>query len=79
LTRPPIRAATSTKEEAMGTWTQMEAERAFERAARGRRLAALIGRVKRGGLAVYDETRRSASGARRGVREIPLDAVRGTT
>jgi ParB-like nuclease family protein len=60
----------------MGPWTQMQAERAFERA---RRRTALIGRLKRGGLAVYDETRRSASGARRGVREIPLDAIRGTT
>jgi hypothetical protein len=29
------------------------------------------------GLAVYDETRRSATGAR--LLEIPLDAIRGTT
>ena len=69
---------------AMSSWTQMEAERAFKRAARARRRAALIGRVKlRGrrlcGLAVYDETRRSASGARRGLHEIPVDAIRGTT
>jgi hypothetical protein len=60
-------------------WTEIEAERAFERAARARRWAALIGRAKRRGLAVYDETRRSASAARRGLHEIPLDAIRGTT
>ena len=28
---------------------------------------------------LYDETRRSATGARRGLLEIPLDAIRGTT
>jgi hypothetical protein len=69
---------------ATSTWTQIEAERAFKRAARARRRAALVGRVKRRGrrlcgLAVYDESRRSASGARRGLHEIPLDAIRGTT
>jgi hypothetical protein len=68
----------------MSTWTQIEAERAFKRAARSRRRAAFVGRVKRGGrtlcgLAVYDETRRSGTGARRGLREIPVDAIRGTT
>jgi hypothetical protein len=69
---------------AMSTWSQIEAERAFKRAARARRRAALVGRVKRRGrrlcgLAVYDETRRSATGARRGLLEIPLNAIRGTT
>ena len=69
---------------AMSSWTQMEAERAFKRAARARRRAALVGRVKRRGrrlcgLAVYDQTHRSATGARRGLQEIPLDAIRGTT
>jgi hypothetical protein len=68
----------------MSTWTQIEAERAFKRAARARRRAALSARLKRGGrrlcgLAVYDETRRNGSGARRGLREIPLDAIHGTT
>jgi hypothetical protein len=66
----------------MSTWTQIQAERAFKRAARGPATAALVGRVKRGGLcglAVYDETRRSATGARRGLHEIPLEAIRGTT
>ena len=66
------------------TWAQIEAESAFERASRARRRAALVGRVTRRGrrlcgLAVYDETRRSATGARRGLHEIPLDAIRGTT
>jgi hypothetical protein len=69
---------------ATSTWTQIEAERAFKRAARARRRAALVARVKRRGrrlcgLAVYDETRRSATDARRGLHEIPLDAIRGTT
>ena len=69
---------------AMSTWTQVEAERAFKRAARARRRAALAGRVKRHGrrhrgLAVYDETLLFATGARRGLHEIPLDAIRGTT
>jgi hypothetical protein len=69
---------------ATSTWTQIEAGRASKRAARARRRAALVGRVKRRGrrlcgLVVYDETRRSAIGARRGLHEIPLDAIRGTT
>jgi hypothetical protein len=66
----------------LSAWTQIEAERAFKRAARARHRAALVGRVKRRGLcglAVYDETRRSATGARRGLHEIPLEAIRGTT
>ena len=61
----------------------MEAEKAFRRAARSRGRAALAARVKqRGrrlcGLAVYDETRRNGSAAR-GVHEIPLEAIKGTT
>jgi hypothetical protein len=63
---------------------RIDAERAFAVAARARRRAALL-RVLRqepaeaGRLTVYDE-RRLASGARlgRGVREIPLGAIRGT-
>ena len=74
----------STQTETTGTWTLMEAERAFKSAARARRRAALADRMKRRsrrlcGLAVYDETRRAASVGGRGVREIPLEAVRGTT
>jgi hypothetical protein len=69
---------------ATGTWTQIEAESAFKRASRARRRAALVGRVTRRGrrlcgLAVYDETCRSATGAGRGLHEIPLEAIRGTT
>ena len=69
---------------AMSTWTQIKTERAFKRAARARRRAALVSRVKRRGrrpcgLAVYDETHRSATGARRRLLEIPLNAIRGTT
>jgi hypothetical protein len=62
----------------------IDAERAFARAAWGRRLRAalrrLLGRpAGRGNLELFDE-RRLARGARpeRGVREIPLDAIGGT-
>ena len=61
-----------------------DAERAFSRALRSRRRAALARRLRRrsahdGRLPVYDH-RRSPGHARpeRGVREIPLDAIRGT-
>jgi hypothetical protein len=65
----------------MSNWSQLEAERAFATATRARRRAALIGRLRRRvcGLAVYDETRRVGAGPARGVHEIPLDAIRGTT
>jgi hypothetical protein len=68
----------------MSTSTQVQAERAFKRAARARRRAALVSRVKRRGRrpcrpAIYDKTRRSATGARRGPLEIPLNTIRGTT
>jgi hypothetical protein len=66
-------------------WSQIEAERAFTRAARARRRVALAGRLRRRGcacmqLAVYDAgpARRTRADARRGVREIPLDAISGT-
>jgi len=67
----------------MSTWTQIEAEKAFERAARSRRRAAMVGRIlRRGrrlcGLAVYDEARSSGAVAR-GVHEIPVAAITGTT
>jgi hypothetical protein len=64
---------------------QIDAERAFSRAARARRVAALLRRLRGepaecGRLEVYDERRLSRRGARpeRGVREIPLDAIGGT-
>jgi hypothetical protein len=64
----------------MSQWSRMEADRAFTAATRARRRAALLGRLRRavGGLPVYDEL----AGTRprsRGVREIPLDAIAGTT
>ncbi len=59
---------------------QIDAERAFDRAARGRRLASLIGRLRgqsRPALPVYHPAARRVE-TRRGIREIPLDAIRGT-
>jgi hypothetical protein len=67
----------------VSTWTQLEAEKAFKQASRARRRAAFTARLRRGaqlcGLAVFDETRQSGPRSGRGVREIPLDAIRGTT
>jgi hypothetical protein len=64
--------------------TTMDAERAFDQAARSRRRAAIARRLRRepaecGRLAVYDE-RAVGHGTRpdRGLREIPLSAIRGT-
>jgi hypothetical protein len=63
----------------------IDAERAFARAARARRRAALLRLVTRtpaacGQLPVYDERalRSTSAGAARGIREIPLDAIDGT-
>jgi hypothetical protein len=63
----------------------IDAERAFSRAVRARRRAALKRLLKRacpalGRLEVYDERKlgRAGAAARRGVREIPLDAIGGT-
>ena len=63
----------------MGTWTQMEAEKAFRRASRTPLFARLRRGARPGGLAVFDESRRSGSRAGRGVREIPLAAITATT
>jgi hypothetical protein len=63
-------------------WSRLEAEKAFTQASRARRRAALVARLRRArlcGLTVFDETRRSGSRSGRGVREIPLDAIKGTT
>jgi hypothetical protein len=64
-------------------WTRLEADRAFTAASRARRRAALVGRMRLfgraiRGLPVYDEAleRRSRP---RGVAEIPLEAIAGTT
>jgi hypothetical protein len=63
---------------------QIDAERAFTRAARARRRATILGRLRRLPkacirLAVYDERRygRRAAGGRR-IREIPLREISGT-
>ena len=63
----------------------IDAERAFSRAARGRRRAALARRLRRvpgddGRLCVYGEQRLARRGARGalGVRDIPIDAISGT-
>jgi hypothetical protein len=63
----------------------MDAERAFTRAKRARRRAAVVRWVRRqagacAGLPVYDdgELARGVGRPARGVREIPLDAIRGT-
>ena len=63
----------------------IDAERAFTRAARGRRRAALARRLRRapadgGRLCVYGEPRvsRGRASGRQGVREIPIDAISGT-
>jgi hypothetical protein len=64
------------------SWTELEADKAFGQASRARRRAAIVARlrrVRRRGLTVFDETLRSGSGSGRGVREIPLDAIKGTT
>ena len=63
----------------------IDAERAFSRAARGRRRAALARRLRRepgdrGRLCVYGDPQglRSVAAGRRGVREIPIEAISGT-
>ena len=62
----------------------IDAERAFARAKRTRRRAALARVLRRepsecGRLAVYDERRLRRSGAQlHGIREIPLDEIDGT-
>jgi hypothetical protein len=66
----------------MSLWTELEAEKAFRQASRARRRAALVARLRRArlcGLTVFDETRRSGSRSSRGIRELPLDAIKGTT
>ena len=66
----------------MSSWTQIEAEKAFGAATRARRRASLTRRLRGcagacARLAVHDE-RTLPSGARPGLREIPLDAISGT-
>jgi ParB-like nuclease domain len=64
------------------TWTELEADKAFGQVSRARRRAALVARLRRArpcGLTVFDEALRSGPPSRRGVREIPLEAIQGTT
>jgi hypothetical protein len=59
----------------------IDAERAFDRAARGRRRSALLRRLRgrpTPGLEVFDERCAQRPRAGLAVREIPLDAIRGT-
>jgi hypothetical protein len=61
----------------------IDAERAFTRSARARRRAAMLRRLRRRPaaetrLAVYDEPRTRGARVERGIREIPLCAIRGT-
>jgi hypothetical protein len=63
----------------------IDAERAFARAARGRRRAALARRLRRapadsGRLCVFSEPqiRRARARTRQGIREIPIAAIHGT-
>ena len=59
---------------------QIDAERAFDRAARGRRIASLIGSLRgrrERTLPIYHPAARRVT-PQRGVQEIPLDAIRGT-
>jgi hypothetical protein len=67
----------------MSHWTRLEADHAFTAASRARRRAALLDRVRRPGraicgLPVYEEAVQRRSG-QRGVTEIPLEAIAGTT
>ena len=63
-------------------WRYLEAERAFDKAARSRRRASLMRRLRRGciecaRLVIHDPStvRRSAPA---GLQEIPIDAITGT-
>jgi hypothetical protein len=59
---------------------QIDAERAFDRATRGRRLASLLGRLRGHGaqsLPIFHPASQRVA-TRRGVQEIPLAAIRGT-
>ena len=65
----------------MSTWSRIEAERAFDRAKRARRRAALVRRLRGCGctrLAVFDALALRSSAAGAGVRDVALDAIAGT-
>ena len=67
----------------LNDWSRLEADRAFTTAYRARQRAAFAGRLRRlgrsvCGLPVFDESTGRRRGPR-GVVEIPLDAIVGTT
>jgi hypothetical protein len=67
----------------MNDWSRLEADRAFTSAYRARQRAAFASRLRRlgrtvCGLPVYDEFTDRRPGSR-GVVEIPLEAIAGTT
>ena len=67
----------------LNDWSRLEADRAFTTAYRARQRAAFAGRLRRlgrtvCGLPVFDEHAKRRRGPR-GVVEIPLDAIVGTT
>jgi hypothetical protein len=63
--------------------SQIDAQRAFGRAARARRRSAILNRLRRrcmacARLAVYEEQAGRRARAAAGIREIPLEAIAGT-
>jgi hypothetical protein len=75
-------AQSSMKDMLMTGMAIVDAERAFTRAARGRRRAALARRLRRvpaecGRLTVYEERRRGGGGRQR-IRSIPIAQIDGT-
>jgi hypothetical protein len=67
----------------VSTWIEFESEKAFRRATRGRRRAALIRRLRRacadcGRLAVACTAAVARRSAQRGVHEIPLEEITAT-
>lgn len=64
-------------------WSAAEGERAFAKAVRARRRAALVRRFRRccaecARLVVHDAQRLGGSRVRHGVLDIPLDAIKGS-
>jgi hypothetical protein len=67
----------------LGTWTAVEGDRAFDKALRARRRAAVARRLRRGcvecaRLVVHEAQAMTRAGGPRGVRDIPLDAITGS-
>ena len=67
----------------LGTWVAIEGDRAFDKAVRARRRAALARRFRRScsecaRLVVHEAQALTRGGAARGVRDIPLHAITGS-